>query len=55
MPVEIIRAYRLAQRARTEYYNLPIEYLVDRHIGKWIDGVIWELEKLYPELKTVNH
>ena len=50
IPDGIIRAYRKAIKAREK---LPINDNYTFTASQYIEGVLWELERLYPDLKVL--
>ena len=48
IPDGIIRAYRKTIRAQEE-----IDHLNYHHVNEWLEGVLWELAQLYPDLNKL--
>ena len=48
IPDGIIRAWRKTIRAQDE-----IDHLNYHHVNEWLEGVLWELAQLYPDLNKL--
>ena len=48
IPDGIIRAWRKTIRAQENVENLNFH-----HVNEWLEGVLWELAQLYPDLNKL--